>query len=146
MINGYIARLFENSRKRHLAVTALLIAGGIAALSVLFTFNPASSALYAPCPFRALTGFYCPGCGSLRAIHHVLHGHLITAFGLNPLMVLSLPFLGYCFLSYVIGGIRGRSLPVLFIPPIAIWLFLGAVLLFWVLRNIARYPFSWLTP
>ena len=134
-------------KTRYQRVKSLAVLGIVStALYFLYVFNPASSTFYVPCPFHALTGLYCPGCGSLRAIHQLLHGHMAAAFGLNPLMILSLPFLGYCFLSYCLIGIRGRSLPDVFVPPLSIWIYLGVVLLFWIIRNISWYPFSWLAP
>jgi hypothetical protein len=132
--------------KGHRLKSLTVFGGGIVAIYYLYTFNPASSPLYLPCPFHMLTGFHCPGCGSLRALHHVLHGHLTIAFWLNPLMVLALPFLGYSFLSYLMVGIRGRSLPNIFLPASCIWIYLGVVLLFWGMRNISTYPFSLLAP
>lgn len=141
----FISKGFGVQRDQRLKSLAVLGAG-IAGMYILYAFNPASSALYVPCPFHALTGLHCPGCGSLRAIHQLFHGHLAAAFGLNPLMVLSLPFLGYSFLSYVTAGIRGRSLPDVFVPAVFIWIYLGVVLLFWIIRNISWYPFSWLAP
>lgn len=41
------------------------------------------------CPIHALTGFYCPGCGSTRAVRAVLAGDLPRAFHNNALLVLS---------------------------------------------------------
>ena len=46
------------------------------------------------CPFYALTGWYCPGCGTLRGLHFLLHGQLATAFRFNPLAILLLPYIG----------------------------------------------------
>ena len=112
----------------------------------LFLFNPAHSTFYAPCLFHTLTGFYCPGCGSLRALHQLLHGNMLKAFGLNPLMVLSLPFLGYVFISRVVLVRRKRPSPVVFIPAIWIWLIGVGILMFWMLRNIPFYPFNLLAP
>lgn len=127
---------------------AILILGiGIIGLIFLYAYNPSTSSLYPPCPFHALTGLHCPGCGSLRALHQLLHGHVLTAFGLNPLMVLTLPFLGYAFLSSFLEELTGRIyLPRPFIPASWIWAYLGVILLFWVLRNIPVYPFSLLAP
>ncbi len=135
-----------SKRPAALAVVAagsLVLAAGSA---VLFFFDPLSSDLYPPCPFYALTGLYCPGCGTTRALHQLLHGHLGEAFGLNPLMVLILPFLGYSLLSYAAFGVRGRALPDIFALPFWGWLVLGTVLAYWVLRNIPLYPFSLLAP
>ena len=35
----------------------------------------------------------CPACGTLRAIHAILHGRFADAWRLNPLMIVSIPFL-----------------------------------------------------
>jgi hypothetical protein len=140
-----ISKSMARTRGRRLKSVAI-VGGGIVAVYYVYAYNPASSLLYLPCPFHMLTGFYCPGCGSLRALHQLLHGHLTIAFWLNPLMILSLPFLGYSFLPYLMLGIRGRSLPNIFVPASCIWVYLGVVLLFWGVRNISAYPFSLLAP
>jgi hypothetical protein len=145
MAEVYTSQFFTGGRAHCLTLLILSVLG-IAAVYVLYTFNPAKSAFYAPCPFHALTGLYCPGCGSLRALHHLLHGDLAVAFGLNPLTVLSLPFLGYSFLSHVTVVIRGQSLPTVFVPALFIWMYLGVVLVFWVIRNISWYPFPLFAP
>lgn len=46
------------------------------------------------CPFRLLTGLLCPGCGSQRAVHDLLHFRVWEAFEHNALLVLSIPLLG----------------------------------------------------
>ena len=69
--------------------------GGIVTLCVIggifYAFNPAGSPLFPKCPFLMLTGWQCPGCGSQRAIHCLLHADIAGAFGYNAFMVLSLP-------------------------------------------------------
>lgn len=86
-----------SARERLFAASSVVAAAG--ALGVLYFVNPGTSTLFPPCPFLAFTGCYCPGCGSLRALHQITRGHLATALGLNPLLVLSLPFVGYFFVS-----------------------------------------------
>ncbi len=39
------------------------------------------------CPIHALTGFYCPGCGSTRAVRALLNGDLPLAFHNNSLLL-----------------------------------------------------------
>jgi hypothetical protein len=41
------------------------------------------------CPIHAVTGFYCPGCGSTRAVKAVLNGDLPLAFHDNALLLVS---------------------------------------------------------
>nr|WP_221270987.1 DUF2752 domain-containing protein [Pedobacter sp. AK017] len=39
---------------------------------------------FLPCPFKALTGFDCPGCGFQRAVLELLKGNLPESFQLYP--------------------------------------------------------------
>ncbi len=118
----------------------------VGALATLYLFNPASSGIYPPSPFRELTGLYCPGCGTLRALHQLLNGHFWTAFGLNPLMIISLPFMVYSYFSYAIKTFTGKYPMEVIISPKLIWFLLQAILAYWVVRNIPFAPFSWLAP
>jgi len=64
-------------------LTAILVAGVL-----VYLFDPAVTRWFPSCPMYALTGWLCPLCGSLRAVHALLHGHLLVALGLNPLTTL----------------------------------------------------------
>lgn len=59
------------------------------------------------CPFYALTGYYCPGCGSMRAIKLFARLDPIGAASENLLAVLATPLLVWYIFSkgkYVITG------------------------------------------
>ncbi|MCF7955703.1 MAG: DUF2752 domain-containing protein [Phycisphaerae bacterium] len=118
---------------------------GFAAV-LLYYAKPGESGLFPPCPFNAITGLYCPGCGTLRGLHQLLHGNLMAAMGLNSLMVLSLPYLGYAYFSLWSKAIRNRPLPGRFIPAKWIWALLSVVIIFAIARNIPAYPFTILAP
>ena len=103
--------------------------------AVLFLFNPAQTSFYPLCVFHRMTGLQCPGCGGLRATHHLLHGDIVTAFRFNPLVVLALP------LGAWLAWRRWRRVanaPTLSHRAIAVWAwFLFAVIvLFWIVRNL----------
>ena len=70
----------------------LLALAAAAAAVALFLFDPANATFFPPCVFHSLTGFHCPGCGTLRAFHALAHGNVGTAFRFNPLAMLVLPF------------------------------------------------------
>lgn len=118
--------------------------GGLAAL-ILFTFDPSAHAFYPVCVFHRSTGLLCPGCGSLRAMHQLLHGHLAAAFRFNALLVSALPFAGWWAVRY---GIRkARSQPAgLEFSSVWLWCALAAVVLFGVLRNLPFPQLAWLAP
>lgn len=41
--------------------------------------------------FRLLTGWDCPGCGSQRALHALLHGRVADAWAFNPYVFFAVP-------------------------------------------------------
>jgi hypothetical protein len=115
-------------------------------LALLFVADPATSGLFPPCPFHAVTGLHCPGCGTLRALHQLLHGNVPAALGLNPLAVILLPVIA-CWLLFRLGqGMRGRSARAVILPAFWIWTLLGVIIAFWILRNVPLYPFTLLAP
>jgi Protein of unknown function (DUF2752) len=131
-------------RERLTASAVVALAAG--GLSVVYLLDPGTSDLYPPCPFLALTGFYCPGCGTLRALHQLSLGHPVAALDLNPLMVLLLPFVAYFLASHAVLALTGRPLKKIFVRPELIWALLGLVLVYWLLRNIPAYPLTLLAP
>lgn len=137
-----IVAMLKNER----IMSAMVVCAVAAACAVLYLFDPARSQLYPLCPFNMLTGFHCPGCGTLRASHELLHLNVGAALRLNPITVLATPFLGYALLSRAMLGLRGRSLPRAFIPAAWIWALFGVILVFWFLRNLPVYPFLLLAP
>jgi Protein of unknown function (DUF2752) len=60
-----------------------LLALSAAVALLLAAFDPGSTWWFPSCPLRALTGWLCPFCGTLRAAHALLHGDLRTALALN---------------------------------------------------------------
>lgn len=132
------------SRRHRMLAGAFAVVA--AAMVMLEVFDPATSGVFPPCPLRYLTGWYCPGCGSLRAMHQLLHGNLSAAWALNPLTVLLLPFLTYGIASYALFEIRGKHLPRLFLPAVWIRGFCALTILFGIARNIPVHPFDLLAP
>ena len=52
--------------------------------------DPSDGGAFLPCPFRAVTGWWCPGCGLTRATHHLLRGDLAQALRFNLFVVVIL--------------------------------------------------------
>lgn len=122
-----------------------LVGGAALVLScsvMLFINDPADSSIFPSCPFRALTGFDCPGCGTLRGAHQLLHGNILAALDLNLMMVLMLPYLCISFFLMLSFDSIGRRMPSFYIPSKWIWGLLMVILVFWVVRNIPVYPFA----
>lgn len=124
-------------------------AGLVAALAagvMLALFDPATSRFFPPCPVHYFTGWYCPGCGSLRAVHQLLHGNLQAAWAMNPLTVTLLPFLGYGLASHAMLEVRGQRLPQIVLAATCVRGLGLAIILFGIMRNLPIYPFDLLAP
>ena len=133
-------------RERPRLRSLLIVLAVSAAAAFLYAWDPVSSSGWIACPYHSLTGMYCPGCGTMRALHQLLHGHVLAAARFNLLTILVLPFLGYPFLSSVMMLVRGRALSRVMLPGVLGWVLAAAVILFWVLRNIPVYPLTVLAP
>jgi hypothetical protein len=121
----------------------LTAAGGLTAAALVGVVDPNEPGHYPTCPFLYLTGYYCPGCGSLRAVHAIVHGDLGQALDRNPLTVLFLPYLLWAWGSWLYRSVTGRQKGDL-APPWVVWSLLVAVIAFWALRNLPG--FAWLAP
>ena len=75
----------------------------VALFALTATVSPEQPGHYPTCPFRAITGYACPGCGSLRALHDLVHGHFTTALTHNAMLVMMLPFAMAAWLRAVTG-------------------------------------------
>ena len=98
---------------------------GVMGLVLLYFWNPVDVAFLPKCPFFALTGYKCPGCGTLRGIHALLHLNFRDVVQHNPFMVVLIP------LSSVFGVSQWIRCNVVVIRTI-----LGLTLLWWVMRNL----------
>jgi len=102
-----------------------------------------SSALYPACPFKALTGWDCPGCGMTRATHALFNGRPLDALDQNVVFVLLLPLLAWWFVRSVLRSYGKRPPgPTLTWRPWMTWVAIGGIGAFWLLRNLP--PFQWL--
>jgi len=128
---------FWNRRTTVVAIWGLLIAGAV----YVFWYEPGKTGFFPLCPFRLLTGLTCPGCGSTRAMHQLLHGHVEAAFMLNPLFLIALPFLAFALLRHTKLAFAGDLPQPNALPSRYIYLIFVVVLSFWIFRNTPFYPF-----
>lgn len=136
----------------NLALKPLHIAGLTAAAFaavvgfwLLRHFDPnAAGSPFPGCVFRALTGYYCIGCGMTRMLHALAHGDVVRAFAMNPLAMTILS------LSPLLVAWRLGWQPKILRPLIALlaeprfWLVL--LPLYWIARNLPWWPFALLAP
>lgn len=111
--------------------TGALLAGGLAYVGLADPHKPGF--LFPVCPFKAITGLNCPGCGGLRMTHDVLHGDFHAAVMDNVFLLVGLPLLAAWL---VIRWRRGQSL----MTKPAMVIIAVAALAWTVVRNLPGFP------
>ena len=132
-----MATEFMYRRSTLAGIWLLLIAGSV----YLFVFEPGRTGFFPVCMFRFITGLTCPGCGTTRALHEILHGHFQNAFMLNPLLLVAIPFLVFAFARYCLTVLRGSTPRKNALPAPYIYALFFIVVGFWIFRNTPYYPF-----
>ena len=122
-------------RRVGLILIVILLAG----IAVVYKYlDPSVVPIFPRCPFRLLTGYLCPGCGSQRAIHHLLNLDLPGAWRMNPLLVIALPYLLLGLILKTLSHHNGRGTRLYYqlYGYRASVVVLVVIVLFWVGRNI----------
>lgn len=92
--------------------------------------------LAVPCPFHAVTGLQCPGCGITRMCLALLRLNFAAAWASNPGLLVLLPLLAALFLKMAAGYVKsGRKTPTK-AESTAIWVLVGVLLAYGVVRNL----------
>lgn len=111
-----------------LAVAAVLVA-----MCVYFYFDPSDN-LFPRCPFLVAIGYQCPGCGSQRAIHALLHGDIVSAWHFNAMLVVFIPLI----VVLIVAEFRRTRAPHFYRlvnSAAVIWTSAAVLILWWIFRN-----------
>lgn len=131
-------------RLRGPLVTAAVVGG----LTIALHFrDPHAAGSWGECPWLALTGLYCPGCGGLRAVNDLTNGDLAGAASSNLVFVVMIPALVLWWLSWTRvawSGTSGSGHRARRHTGVWIAVFTVVMVVFGVLRNLSFG--SWLAP
>jgi hypothetical protein len=132
------------SRARRVLAPALTIGGLAAATLALHLRDPHDSGSWGHCPSAAL-GFWCPGCGGLRAVNDLTRGQVGAALSSNLVVTLLVPVAAALLALWALDRWRGvqRHVPWSRLQP-GVYALVGALVVFAVLRNTAAG--AWLAP
>jgi hypothetical protein len=125
------ASRWSPGRLRVVLGSGVLLAGALGYIGLVDPHHPDS--IFPVCPFRLLTGWNCPLCGSLRMTHDVLHGELAAAVNDNVLVLVGIPVLA----GWVL--LRSRLGKSLLTMPAAV-IVLITMIVWAVVRNLPGFP------
>jgi len=138
MLQQLAGRIEQRRRERPYLAPLFVGVLGLAAFAYVSLVDPNAQGNYPTCPWLLVSGWYCPGCGFLRMVHALGHAQFGTAFGLNPLAFVMLPILLFAWGRWLVRTLRRRTRATV-LHPVFIWIFLVAVVAFWIVRNL---PFA----
>ncbi len=118
---------------------------GLLIIILYFSKDPSAST-FPKCPLYSTTGIYCPGCGSQRAFHDLLHLNLIGIAKNNILFLVLVLISLYELTITIINRFYDKRLQSILNQKKALLLMLLFVVIYWILRNIPIYPFTLLAP
>lgn len=124
----------KNTRFRATATAAALLV--VAAIFCIYYYNIDPASGHAPrCLFKLLTGYDCPGCGSQRAFHALLHGHIARAWGYNPFVFFAVPAAAFYIVTEA-GRDNWPRFHAAAVHPAVLTAILIAITGWWIGRNI----------
>jgi Protein of unknown function (DUF2752) len=111
--------------------------GVLAAVGTAYTgiADPNSSDAFPLCPLKAATGWDCPACGCLRAVHSLCRLDIAGAMDHNLLFVLALPFIVGAYALWL-GRSLGWRLPTVSLPRQLFPALVALAMAFAVVRNL----------
>lgn len=86
-------RTFEKLLKKRWLIVIILFVLFAAFLCVFYCYDPSTCVFFPKCPVHFIFGIPCPGCGSQRAIHSLLHLDFRMAMRYNAFAVFLIPVL-----------------------------------------------------
>lgn len=124
---------------------------GAVALGVCFLLalrDPREESSYSTgCPFLAVTGVLCPGCGVSRTINRLMWGDVAGALRYNILAVAVVPVMIYSWLRWILPEKTVENWWAMNkMTPTQIKVLWTVVFAFFAFRNLPFDAFSWLAP
>ncbi len=123
--------------KSKIAIPLLIISG----LVIFYFFSPYEFSFFPKCPFYKYTGLHCAGCGTQRALYHLVHFEVLQAIRSNILIFF---WLGLA-MDYLYKNAFTEKEPLLLKSGMP-WLIMIVIVIYMILRNIPYPPFEHLAP
>ncbi len=120
--------------KRAIWINLLIILFVVLAIAY-YSFDPVEVKWMPKCVWKVATGTDCPGCGSQRMAHALLHGDFRGAWHANAYALCMIPLIG---LLVILEIFRDKH-PQLYRKvhsPLLIWILVASIFAWWIIRNL----------
>lgn len=128
-------------RTRASAELLALTVAAAGSTALVATVDPNQPGHYPTCPILLVSGFWCPGCGGLRAAYDLLHGDVADALARNPLIFVAVPVVLMFLTNLTARALGIKHVTVQQVRPWMLYSVLVALLVYGVLRNLPGWTF-----
>lgn len=91
-----------------------------------------------PCLINKVTGYYCPGCGSTRALQSLINGKILQSLRYHPVVFYGIVlFLWYMFTNTIQKISKGRFMIGMNYKDTYIWIGFGIMIINFLFKNIS---------
>lgn len=122
-------------RSRRTLLAIVLVALAVMLGIVYYFFDPIEARWMPRCLWKVATGTDCPGCGSQRMAHALVHGDMAGAWHANGYAMCMIPLVG-CMLGLELNRERWPKLYRKVHAPWVIWTLAASVVVWWIVRNL----------
>ncbi|MDE6560280.1 MAG: DUF2752 domain-containing protein [Muribaculaceae bacterium] len=122
-------------RRKRALVAILLVIIAVVLSATYYFFDPAEVKWMPRCIWKVATATDCPGCGSQRMAHALMHGDIAGAWNSNAYALCMLPIIG----ALLLVEFFREKYPVLYRrmhSPVVIWALAASVFVWWIGRNL----------
>lgn len=121
-------------RNRKAIIAFLLIIMAVALAIAYYLFDPLEVRWMPRCIWKVATGTDCPGCGSQRMAHALMHGDIAGAWNANAYALCMIPLIGFM-LALELNREKYPNMYRRVHSPWVIWALAASVVLWWIVRN-----------
>ena len=128
---------FSKQKYKYAVSAAIAILAVAAVVFYSYNIDTMQSELAPKCMFLKLTGFKCPGCGTQRALHSLVHFDFMGVVRYNVFLLFAIPYLLLLFYLQFFGGKeRFPRISSLIYSSTAIMAVFYLIIIYWITRNI----------
>ncbi|WP_460860839.1 DUF2752 domain-containing protein [Nocardiopsis coralliicola] len=117
---------------------------GLAGIAMVHLVDPHEPGHYPTCPWLMLTGTWCPGCGTMRAVNALSNLDIVGALQMNALFTVLVPYFLFHYFRWLYRSFRPQGavrppgrIGAAVIRWRRVWLLgiLAVIIGYWVVRN-----------
>lgn len=108
----------------------------LVAIIVVGVADPSEYTWMPKCIFKLITGYDCPGCGSSRALHALIHGNFLQALHFNYFLIVTFIYAGSVFFAGNLKWVKNSLIKKILCGKVVAGIYIVMFFFWWIIRNL----------